>query len=187
MAAGWSLLLLAACSNHPANTNQSAGTAHDSPATAAPAEAHTDPAVGLGIKAIVDDYLAIKNALVSDNEGTASAAAGEFSKALAAMDKSHFTPAERSAFEQQENGLREHSAGISATKDIAGQREHFSRLSENVYALTKSFGGGRSLYHDHCPMFGDKGANWLSETAGIRNPYLGAKMPDCGTVEDQIK
>jgi hypothetical protein len=28
---------------------------------------------------------------------------------------------------------------------------------------------------------------WLSETKEIKNPYLGQKMPDCGTVEEEIK
>lgn len=37
-------------------------------------------------------------------------------------------------------------------------------MSQYVYALAKAFGGGRTLYHDHCPMYNDKGAMWLSET-----------------------
>ncbi len=32
-----------------------------------------------------------------------------------------------------------------------------------------------------------KGAIWLSEVKEIKNPYLGSKMPDCGSVKETIK
>ena len=61
-------------------------------------------------------------------------------------------------------------------------------LSEVVYDLVKNFGGGRPLYHDHCPMARDKqGAMWISEMKEIKNPYFGAEMPACGTVEEVIE
>jgi hypothetical protein len=60
--------------------------------------------------------------------------------------------------------------------------------SADVYDLVKAFGAGRPLYHDHCPMYNDnQGAMWLSETREIKNPYYGAEMPACGTVEEIIK
>jgi len=36
-------------------------------------------------------------------------------------------------------------------------------------------------------MFNDgKGANWLSESKAISNPYLGKSMLNCGTVKKEI-
>ena len=61
-------------------------------------------------------------------------------------------------------------------------------MSEDIYDLVKAFGGGRSLYHDHCPMYNEKkGAMWLSEMKEVKNPYFGSGMPTCGTVEEVIK
>jgi hypothetical protein len=37
-------------------------------------------------------------------------------------------------------------------------------------------------------MYNDgKGANWLSETKEIANPYLGKSMPTCGSVKEELK
>ncbi len=37
-------------------------------------------------------------------------------------------------------------------------------------------------------MYNDgKGGIWLSETKEIKNPYLGGKMPKCGTVQKEIQ
>ena len=71
---------------------------------------------------------------------------------------------------------------------IAEQRAHFVPLSNAVYELVKNFGGGRTLYHDHCPMARDnQGAMWMSETKEVKNPYFGAEMLTCGSVEEQVK
>jgi hypothetical protein len=57
-----------------------------------------------------------------------------------------------------------------------------------VYFLVKSFGAGKAVYHDFCPMANDdKGALWVSEVADIKNPYFGASMLTCGSVEEEIK
>jgi hypothetical protein len=57
-----------------------------------------------------------------------------------------------------------------------------------MYELVKTFGAGKKVYYDHCPMaFNNKGANWLSESAAIKNPYMGTKMPGCGSVEQVIE
>jgi hypothetical protein len=71
--------------------------------------------------------------------------------------------------------------------DIAVQRTHFYDLSLGVYELAKAFGAGRTLYHDHCPMARDnQGALWISEIKDVQNPYFGAGMLTCGTVEEVI-
>ena len=72
--------------------------------------------------------------------------------------------------------------------NIQLQRDHFSPLSEMLYLLIKDFGGGRPIYHDHCPMANDnQGAMWISEVKEIKNPYFGAQMYTCGRVEEQIQ
>ena len=152
-----------------------------------PTFTNVDAKTTVYIKNIVDHYLHIKNALASDNESEASSGAMTLSESVAKVDKSYFTPEQKSVYDKNEEGLKEHAALISKSK-IGIQREHFSMLSEDVYSLVKGFGGGRTLYHDHCPMANNnKGAKWISELAQIKNPYMGSKMPTCGTVEEKIK
>jgi hypothetical protein len=152
-----------------------------------PTFASVDAAAASYIKNIVDHYLHIKNALANDNENEAASGAKMLSEGIEKVDKSFFTSEQKKVYDENEKGLKEHAEHISKSK-IDHQREHFTMMSENVYSLVKAFGGGRILYHDHCPMANNnKGAMWISELAEIKNPYMGSGMPKCGTVEEKIQ
>jgi hypothetical protein len=44
-----------------------------------------------------------------------------------------------------------------------------------------------TMYWNHCPMaMGGDGANWLSINEKISNPYMGQKMPGCGSVQETL-
>jgi hypothetical protein len=147
------------------------------------------PATTVSIKEILDGYLKIKNAFAKDNDKDAATAGNEMVKAFAGFNKAALTPEQTKIYNDVEDDAKEHAEhiGMNAGK-IAHQREHFDMLSKDVYQLVKTFGGGQALYYDHCPMYNDgKGANWLSETKDIANPYLGKKMPTCGTVKEELK
>ena len=151
-----------------------------------PRFASVDANVAANIKGIVDHYLHVKNALANDNETEAASGAKMLSEILSKVDKSYFTPEQKKVYDQNEEDLKEHADHISKSK-IDHQREHFVMMSEDVYNLVKAFGGGRTLYHDHCPMANNnKGAMWISEIAEIKNPYMGSSMPKCGSVEEKI-
>jgi Protein of unknown function (DUF3347) len=153
-----------------------------------PSFASVDATVTGYLKNIVDHYLHIKNALANDNNSEASDGAKMLSKALAEVDKSFFPADQKKVYDGIEEDLKEHAEHIGKTSEIKHQREHFSMMSEDVYSLVKAFGGGRTLYHDHCPMYNDnKGAGWISEVQEIKNPYMGSEMPTCGSVEELIK
>jgi hypothetical protein len=141
------------------------------------------------IKSIVDNYLGIKNALANDNADDAAKSAKAMKEAIAGLDKSLLTAEQKKAYDPIEEELKEHAEHIGKNGDnISHQRSHFSGLSEVVYILVKNFGAGRPLYHDHCPMARDnQGAMWLNEAKEIRNPYFGAQMLTCGTVEELIQ
>jgi Protein of unknown function (DUF3347) len=141
------------------------------------------------INEIVDHYLHIKNALANDNGNEAANGAKAMETAISKLDKSLLTAEQKTAYDKNEEELKEHAGHIAKNGDkIEHQRSHFSMMSEVVYELVKNFGAGRSLYYDHCPMYNEnQGAMWLSEMKEVKNPYLGAKMPTCGTVEEVIK
>jgi hypothetical protein len=155
--------------------------------TVAVAYTNVDPKVAASIQEIIDHYLHVKNALANDNAEEAAKGSEAMSSSLGKIDKSLFTAEQKKIYEENEADLKEHAEHISKSK-IDHQREHFSMMSEDVYALAKAFGGGKTLYHDHCPMYDNqKGAMWLSETMEIKNPYMGSKMPKCGKVEEKIQ
>lgn len=151
---------------------------------------NVDLKAAASLKEMVDHYLHIKNALTNDNAGEAANGAKAMRKALNKLDKSLFTAAQKAVYDQEEGELKEHTEHIGKNGDnIKHQRSHFSMMSEVMYNLVKAFGGGQALYHDHCPMYNEDkgGAMWLSETVEVKNPYFGAEMLKCGTVEEVIK
>jgi len=150
---------------------------------------NVNPQLATSLKEVVDHYLHVKNALVN-NSGTEAADAGKaMVEAMKKIDKSFFTAEQKKVYDDIEEDLRENAEHIgSSGGNIDHQREHFSMMSEEVYDLAKTFGGGQTLYHDHCPMANDnKGAMWLSETREIKNPYFGGKMNECVKIPEVIK
>lgn len=137
---------------------------------------------------IVDSYMKVKNALTEDNDKEASSAAKELIATFASFDKSSLDETQAKEFTDIHEDAKEHAEHIAANAgNLKHQREHFETLSKDVYDLVKSVGGNQKLYYDHCPMYNNnKGANWLSETKEIKNPYLGKAMQDCGTVKEEL-
>ena len=150
---------------------------------------NVDPELASSLKTVIDHYLHIKNALVNDDGHDAASGGKQMSDAIAKVDKSLFTAEQKKIYDDIEDDLKEHAEHIGKNaKDIDHQREHFIMMSEDVYDLVKAFGGGQTLYHDHCPMADDnKGGMWLSETKEVKNPYFAGKMNECVKVKEVIK
>ena len=148
-----------------------------------------DAKAAASIKEIVDHYLHIKNALANDNGNDAASGAKAMVAAISKLDRSLLTAEQKTDYDKNEEELKEHAEHIAKNGDkIEHQRSHFAMLSEVMYDLVKAFGGGRALYHDHCPMYNDnKGAMWLSEMKEVKNPYYGSQMLSCGKVVETIK
>ena len=182
-------------STDKATENKSSGTdtAQTKPqtdnATATPPPVAETKAI-ISIKEIVTAYLQLKNAFTNDNSNDAAAAGTSLETAFKTFDKTALSADQKKAFEDVEDDAREHAEHIGKNGgNIAHQREHFVMLSKDMEDLIKTFGnGGQILYKDFCPMANDgKGAIWISEVKQIKNPYLGGKMPTCGTMKEEIK
>jgi hypothetical protein len=142
-----------------------------------------------GIKAITDGYLELKNALANDDSQGAASAADHIVQAMAAFDPSALGAGQKKVYADVKDDAREHAEHIGKNAgNIKHQREHFDTLSQDVLELVNTFGAGQQLFLEHCPMYNNnKGADWISETKEIHNPYLGKAMPDCGTVKEELK
>jgi hypothetical protein len=148
-----------------------------------------DAAVAAHLKNLTEQYLQIKNALTGTKPAEAASAASKMQETIKGFDKSLLSADQKKVYDQQEGSLKTSAEHIAkSTGDVEHQREQFATMSESLYTLVKAFGGGKTLYHDHCPMAKDgKGAMWLSETKEIKNPYFGDKMMECGSVEEEIQ
>lgn len=118
-------------------------------------------------------YAYLKNDLVGSNPGDAKKAAMMLGEAL---DK----------IKGAETALTV-STKIVLTDDLQSQRKAFSQLSEAMEPIVRRSIKSGKIYKDLCPMALNEGAYWLSSIEDIRNPYYGARMLNCGKVEEIIQ
>ncbi len=137
------------------------------------------------ITPIIKDYLALKNALVADNDKAAANAGKQLFATLNKVDMKTIPANKHKEFMDVFENAKENAEHIG---DNAGkidhQREHLASLSKDVSDLITLFGTTQKLYQDYCPMYNDgKGAIWISEAKAIKNPYYGSQMLTCGSVK----
>ena len=182
--------VLSACNN--GSTDKAATVTSDSSSKvpAAPDTTASSAAKQSGrLKGVVAGYLQMKNALTGDDDKGAAAAGAAVVKNIDGLDTTGLTPEQSKALADVKDDTRENAKHISkGIGKLDHQREHFDMLSQDMYRLVKTFGAGQLLYYDHCPMYNrNKGADWLSETKEIKNPYLGKVMPTCGSEKEELK
>jgi len=140
------------------------------------------------IAPIVKDYLALKNALVADNDKAAASAGKQLFSTLKNVDMKAIPANKYKEYVEIAENAKENAEHIG---DNAGkidhQREHLASLSKDVSDLIVLFGTTQKLYQDYCPMYNEgKGAIWISEAKEIKNPYYGKKMLTCGSVKKEL-
>ena len=134
---------------------------------------------------VVKSYLGIKNALADDDSKTANNEAKKFTAALKEIPVDQMDAQQKTSWNKYAEKLRFDGEHISESDAIAHQREHFGSLSANMYAVLKAFQeNDMVLYKQYCPM---EKKSWISESAAIKNPYLGKKMLDCGSTKETLK
>lgn len=135
---------------------------------------------------VISDYLEIKNALVNDDQETAAKAGERLAKSLGEFKKDDYSSEEQQELNDIIEDAKEHAEHISKSP-IAHQREHFDILSKDMIDMIAITGTDRKLYQAYCPMYNEnKGAQWLSTEQEIKNPYMGAKMMNCGKVQKEL-
>ncbi|AVR47499.1 hypothetical protein C7S20_15475 [Christiangramia fulva] len=134
----------------------------------------------------LENYLAIKDALVKDDQEAAAEAGSKLAKELEEFDKEEYSSTEQQELTDIIEDAKEHAEHISESP-IAHQREHFDILSKDMIDMIAITGTNRKLFQAYCPMYNDnKGAQWLSSEEEIQNPYMGTKMPGCGKVQKEL-
>ena len=130
------------------------------------------------ISKLYQDYIVIKDALVTDNSDGASKAANDFIKSASMIDYKVLS-------EGNLDLLRKNASLIADSRSIETQRESFGQLSNNMIALTKEYKlADKSVFVQYCPM---ADASWLSAENAVQNPFYGKSMLTCGKVEKELK
>lgn len=131
-----------------------------------------------GEPAFLVDYIDIKNALVNDNYEQVKQAASDMQNNLEASELN----------EEQRTDLKNDISQLAKAQDIEAQRQAFAQLSQQLYLVVQASDiTDKTLYWQHCPMaMNNEGANWLSFEKQVQNPFMGQRMPKCGSVAETI-
>lgn len=152
------------------------------------AAAIATPAQANPFQAIYNSYFSLKDALVKTDATGAAAKAATLVAALDAVKMETLKPAEHTVWMNELKDLKTAAKQIAGSTTIEKQRAAFAALSSHVYALAKASAPAEKIYYQNCPMYNDgKGANWLSKESGIKNPYYGAMMLNCGKTVEEIQ
>ncbi len=126
------------------------------------------------VEPFLADYIQVKKALVQDNYEEVKNASLELLNSVTKSESGEI--------------LNENVQAIANAADIAGQRQAFAALSQQLYELAQEKElTSKTLYWQHCPMaMNNQGANWLSLEKQVQNPYMGQRMPSCGSVQETL-
>lgn len=135
---------------------------------------------------LIDNYLAVKNALVNDDQDAAAKAAESLETSLAGFDVDTVEHSKQEEAKAILDKMKVHAEQMSKL-DITHQRTHFAEINADIKNLLAITGSDRVLYEQYCPMYNDNtGGAWLSTSEDIKNPLFGSQMLNCGAVKQTI-
>ena len=152
------------------------------------------------IDSLLQNYFEIKTALVETDSVKAKLANNKLVEFLTRINIEELKKDTSGIFESAAmflNDIKANATNLATQQTITEMRQDFKSISENLYPFLKTIHyEGKILYWQNCPMaFGENnGANWISNSEEIINPYMGKHHPEykgtmlhCGEVKDSIK
>ena len=133
---------------------------------------------------VLDAYFYLKDSFVNSNVEAAKASAYKMLQEVQALKMANLGAMETQHIAKIKSMLE----AISENENIENQRDHFIILSENMITITSNLENmDASIYVQHCPMANNnQGADWLSLSEEIENPYYGEVMLNCGDVSKKL-
>ena len=137
-----------------------------------------DKALSVSVNIMINNYLALKNALITGDGASGELKAKTLLASIADISKTGLTANEADLIPKLEFDSRH----ISEVNNISHQREHFASLSNNLYNLLKALKVNNTvLYRQYCTM---NKRYFLSETEKSKDPYMG--MANCSKVTETL-
>jgi Cu(I)/Ag(I) efflux system membrane fusion protein len=137
-------------------------------------------------------YTGVKDALVASDTAKASAAAMQLKVAADSLKVNEIqgdsTGVLKETAMSYASTISSSSHALALEANIAEKRKEFEMIAEALWNLTRTVKySSQKLYWQYCPMaFNNRGANWVSTEAEIRNPYFGKEMLECGSTQDSL-
>jgi Cu(I)/Ag(I) efflux system membrane fusion protein len=140
---------------------------------------------------VADAYLSLQLALSEDDDERAAAAAREIADMLRAIDMGALDGEAHAAWMEAAPPLARAAGAAARTDDIEPRRIAFGELSVQLIDVLERFGherDGPGLSVFHCPMALDgEGGDWIQTGEETANPYYGASMYRCGSLDRSIE
>lgn len=147
-------------------------------------------AFNLSFGKLLDDYYALKDNFVEEKDSAINLSAKNLILSVDSLQLKDLK-ADTNVVATARTYTLDISAelkGLLGEKGIENKRKSFQMIGDQLYDLIRTVQYNRAVvYHVYCPMaFNDQGANWLSSSRDIRNPYIPKKMVTCGEIKDSI-
>jgi hypothetical protein len=119
------------------------------------------------VKSVLDYYLKIQAALVTDSLIGVDENASAIAKAVRGDDKKTLSP-----------DVATQAETLAKAANLQAARAAFKPLSDSLIKYLADHKAGVGTYHEaYCPM---ARASWLQTEKDIKNPYMGNGMSSCG-------
>lgn len=141
------------------------------------------------IDAVFESYFAVSAGLAADDLNAATASLSDLAGAIGAVDVKLLGPVGSKVWSGARAAIVKALSQASSGDGLAGIRVAFEPLSNTMAALARRMPplAPQVYYRLRCPMaFDGRGAEWLQRDQSVRNPYFGASMYRCGSVEEVI-
>lgn len=141
------------------------------------------------LKPLFTEYLVMKDALTNDNLENAKKAGSNILKTVDGLNMALFTGESHNVWMGLSSDLKNTLQHVQHFKTLEEIRKAFQQVSNTMIGLETSFNtNDEALYVMHCPMANNnKGADWLSISKEVKNPYYGQSMLTCGEITKEIK
>jgi Cu(I)/Ag(I) efflux system membrane fusion protein len=137
------------------------------------------------LQPIVSEYFKLNDALASDDFKTAKNSSIQLLKLVNTTKMSLFKGEAHNLWMNYQTSINKELEHFTTLEDI---RKANLLISNIMIDLVHSFQlNKQTLYVLHCPMANsNKGADWLSNSKEIKNPFYGKSMLTCGEVKEEI-
>jgi membrane fusion protein, copper/silver efflux system len=141
------------------------------------------------LKPIFENYLEMKDALTNDNLEAAKKSGNNLLKSVENVNMALFTGESHNIWMGFSTELKTSLEHLGHFKTLEELRKAFLQVSNSIINLESTFNpNDKPLNVLHCPMANNnKGADWLSASKEVRNPYYGKSMLTCGEVSKELK
>ncbi len=138
------------------------------------------------LHSVIRAYLQLQTALAQDDQPGSGRAAGRLLAAVQGVNTDGLDERAEQTWTLARNQFLLALRGDLAAVPLADLRHRFRTISLTLGAVIDTFDGAvpQLMFKTYCPMaFDNQGAWWLQADQTVANPYFGAAMLRCGTVQ----